>query len=228
MTNPESSTPSLRASDAERERAADLLRQAMASGRLTVDELDDRMRLVLGAQTRTELERLVGDVTVPADDRHPLAGGSARPGATSVPVRPGGNSTHRIMSILSSSERKGRWRLGADCSVVSVLGAGELDLRDVELEARHVELRVLSVLGSAELTLPAGLNVEISEMAILGDNAIDIGDEEPDPGGPVVHLRLLSVLGSIEVSRDRGPTRGRDRPDPSAGLPPRPPLPRLP
>ena len=51
MSESESSLPALRASDAERERAADVLRAAMASGRLGIDELDDRMRRVLGAQT---------------------------------------------------------------------------------------------------------------------------------------------------------------------------------
>ncbi len=69
MDERESSTPELRASDAERERAADLLREAMASGRLSVDELDERMRLVSGAKTRTELERLVDDVLVPRIER---------------------------------------------------------------------------------------------------------------------------------------------------------------
>ena len=48
MTEPESSAPALGASDAGRERAAELLRQAMASGRLNVDELGERMS-VLGS-----------------------------------------------------------------------------------------------------------------------------------------------------------------------------------
>jgi DUF1707 SHOCT-like domain len=68
----ESSAPELRASDGERERAADLLREAMASGRLSVDELEERMRLVFGVKTHAELERLVDDVLVPTDDRHPI------------------------------------------------------------------------------------------------------------------------------------------------------------
>jgi hypothetical protein len=203
----------LRASDAERERAGDLLREAMTSGRLTVEELDERMRGVLAAQTRPELERLVADVIVPVDDRHPLAGAArgTAPAGSRVPVRTEGESTHQILSVLSSTERKGRWRLGAACSVVSVLGSNELDMRAVELAADHVEMKVTTVLGSAELTLPAGLNVQISDLAVLGTNEIDIGDEQPDPGGPIVHLHLLAVLGSIEVRRESAqsdPARG--------------------
>ncbi len=206
MSDPESSAPALRASDAERERAADLLREAMTSGRLSVDELDDRLRLVLAAQTRAELERLVDDVIAPAADSHPLAGTSE---PARIPVRGEGESTHQILSILSSTERRGRWRLGAECSVVSVLGSSELDLCSAELAGERVELNVVSVLGSAELILPAGLNVQISDLAILGSNMIDVGDEHPDPGGPVVHLKLVSVLGSAEVRRAPGVSQAK-------------------
>ena len=203
MTDPEPSVPELRASDDERERAADLLREAMTSGRLGVDELDERMQLVFGAKTRVELERLVDDVLVPADDRHPIAAGAGTviPSTPRLPVRQGDDGTRRIVSVLSGSDRKGRWRLAAACSVVNVLGGSHIDLGDVELAADRVELKVLTVLGGAEIIVPPGLNVEISEVAFLGGNEIDVGDERPDPGGPVVHVRLVSVLGGAKLSR---------------------------
>ena len=203
MGDSDSSPIGLRASDAERERAADLLREAMTSGRLTVDELDERMRLVFGAKTRAELERLVDDVLVAADDRHPIASGTATvvPGGGRLPGPSGEDGTRRIRSILGGSERKGRWRLAASCSVVNVLGGSKLDLSEAELAADRVDLKIVSVLGGAEITLPTRLNVEISESAILGGNEIDIGDERPDPGGPVVRLRLVSILSGAKVRR---------------------------
>jgi hypothetical protein len=214
MSESESSLPALRASDAERERAVDVLREAMTSGRLGIDELDDRMRRVLGAQTRFDLEQLVADVIVPADDRHPLAAGGAGAGARTerVPVRAGGESTHRIVAVLGGSERKGRWRLATDCSVTCVLGGVELDLTQVELAGDSVELSIFCLLGGAEVTLPPHLNVRITDTAVLGGNSIDIVDETPDPGGPVVHIKLTSVLGGSEVKRTRQALPGADRP----------------
>jgi Domain of unknown function (DUF1707) len=195
----------LRASDAERERAAELLGEAMSSGRLNVDELDDRMRRVFAATTRAELEGLVNDVLVPIDDRHPIAAGAARPslGAPRLPVRQGADGTRRILSILSGSERKGRWRVSAACSVVNVLGGTELDLTEAELASDRVELKIVTVLGGGEITVPEGLNVEISEVAILGGNGVDIREAHPDPGGPVVHVRLITILGGVEIRRGR-------------------------
>ncbi len=52
----------LRASDAERERAADTLRRHHADGRLTVEELEDRTERAYAATTRGELDQLFGDL----------------------------------------------------------------------------------------------------------------------------------------------------------------------
>jgi hypothetical protein len=204
--------PGLRASDAERDAAADLLRDASVSGRLSVDELDGRLHEVLRAPLREDLDRLVADVLVPDDDRHPVPAGPApASGVRRVAVRAGDDGTRRLLSILGGSERKGRWRVAARCSVVNVLGGSALDLSMAELASDRVELRVVSVLGGAEITLPEGMNVEISQISILGGNGVDVGDEHPDPGGPVVHVRLTSILGGAEVRRGRKLTRGERR-----------------
>lgn len=41
----------------------------------------------------------------------------------------------------------------------------------------------------------------------MGGNSVDIGHERPDPGGPVLHLRLLSFMGGAEVKRGRKRSR---------------------
>ena len=51
-------SPAVRASDQEREAAAERLRVATAEGRLTLDELAERLEGALAARTRDELEPL--------------------------------------------------------------------------------------------------------------------------------------------------------------------------
>lgn len=58
--------PSQRASDAEREAAAERVRSAGAEGRLDADELEERLGAAYGARTTGELERLTADLPVPA------------------------------------------------------------------------------------------------------------------------------------------------------------------
>ena len=58
----EDALPELRASDADRERTADLLRHAAGEGRLTMDELDERLSITYETRTQRELAKLTADV----------------------------------------------------------------------------------------------------------------------------------------------------------------------
>jgi Domain of unknown function (DUF1707) len=51
-----------RASDTDRDIAADILCAAVVDGRLTLDELDDRLEASLSARTITELAALIADL----------------------------------------------------------------------------------------------------------------------------------------------------------------------
>jgi hypothetical protein len=201
------SVPALRASDAEREQIADVLRHAAGEGRLTVDELDERLDAAYAAVTRGDLDRLVGDVVVPGQRRdHLLAG--AHPDALRrddgrVPVRVGDEGEHWLVAVMGGVTRKGRWRLGRQCHAINVMGGSDLDLCDAELADHEVDLNVYSIMGGSEIRIPDHMNVKISDFALMGGNEAKIGEHTPDPGGPVVHIRLISIMGGSTVVRGR-------------------------
>src|SRR5205814_1441442 len=56
--------PELRVSDAEREHAATELREHLAEGRLTLDELAERLDGIYAARTRGELDAISADLPV--------------------------------------------------------------------------------------------------------------------------------------------------------------------
>jgi Domain of unknown function (DUF1707) len=56
--------PRIRASDADRDRAAALLREHHAAGRLTAEEFHERMEAALAAKTLGELDELLADLPV--------------------------------------------------------------------------------------------------------------------------------------------------------------------
>jgi hypothetical protein len=195
----------LRASDTEREQAVDRLRRAAGEGRLTVDELDARLHEAYGSVTREQLDRLLADL--PEDGaRLPATAGAAR-----TLVQPGSGGETSLVAVFGGVERRGRWRLGERCSVTCVFGGADLDLTQAELSGRRTELRVISVFGGADVSLPEGLNVDVTERAIFGGNDVRLDERSPDPGGPVLHLRLTSVFGGTAVRRGRRPTRAERR-----------------
>ena len=92
--------PTLRASDAEREHHAELLREHAAQGRLTVDELDERLDRVYAARTLGELAPVVADL--PAPPRRASGPPAAAPAAVprSPPTSP---STSMLIVIWAAT-----------------------------------------------------------------------------------------------------------------------------
>ncbi len=54
--------PGLRASDEQRDRAAEDIREHFAAGRLSEDELDERVQAAYSAKTQQELDKLMADL----------------------------------------------------------------------------------------------------------------------------------------------------------------------
>jgi hypothetical protein len=70
-------TPRLRASDADRDRVAAMLREHHAAGRLTGDEFTERLAAAFSAKTLGDLDELMADL--PAIDLYRLPDRSVRP-----------------------------------------------------------------------------------------------------------------------------------------------------
>jgi len=71
------------ASDTERERVAEALREHTAAGRLDTDELEERLGAAYGARLRADLLPLLADLPAPAEPR-PRARRRAEPNAAPV------------------------------------------------------------------------------------------------------------------------------------------------
>ena len=191
--------PDIRASDADRERTVTVLRTSGANGQLTVDELDERVEAAYAAKTRSELERLVEDLD------------ASRTRPSDLPVRPGEGGTRWVVSVMGGSDRKGHWRVGRTVTVLNLMGGSNLDLNDAELAADVVEMRVYSLMGGSDIRVPEGLNVEVSEFALMGGNDVSRGSVRPDDGGPLLRLKMISIMGGSSLRRGRRKSRAERR-----------------
>jgi hypothetical protein len=192
---PDPQLPELRASDTDRERAVDTLRHAASDGQLTVEELEDRVSTAYEARTRNELERLTADLSVLP----------ARQDGLTVSEGPGGDRW--VISVMGGHERKGRWRVAPRCTVVNIMGGSEIDLNDAELTHPVTEVNVYSFWGGGSIWVPEGAEVHVSNVAIMGGNGVELGDDVAPPGAPVIRIRLVSIMAGADVRRGRKPTR---------------------
>jgi len=195
------SLPELRASDADREHHAEVLRKAAGEGRLTMDELDERLTTVYASRTHNELQRLIADVVVPGDHAHPATR------TNRMPIRRGEEGSNWLVAIMSGRERKGRWLVGRNLKVINIMGGSDLDLNDAELVDDVVTITVVALMGGADIRVPDGLNVELADFAFMGGNSSNLGEERPDPGGPTLRLKVISIMGGTDVKRGRKLTR---------------------
>ena len=138
--------PSVRASDAERERVMTRLRDAAAEGRLTFEELADRVEAVAGAVTREDLERLTEDLP-------------AEPSAT--PSRKPADLPIRASTVFGDVRRAGAWIVPEAGKWQSLVGDIVLDVREARVTGPEVRVHAGSIFGDVELLVPEGVEVEI-------------------------------------------------------------------
>ena len=191
----------LRASDADRDRIADMLRDALAEGRLTAEEHAERVEGVLATKTVGELDRFVQDLPAAHEGR-------ATPAYTSAPNRPTAGAIpaeadENVVAVFSAAMRKGRWRAGRRIHVYSIFGSVEIDLSEAIFEYQQVVIKAISVFGNVEITVPENVSLRGSGGGVLGNFEVTTLDSG-DPDAPVVYVDGLAVLGNVEARPKRG------------------------
>ncbi|WP_406454291.1 DUF1707 domain-containing protein [Streptomyces sp. NBC_00876] len=188
----------IRASDADRDRIADILREAMAEGRLTAEEHAERVDSVYRAKTVGELEPLVRDLPTPGASVRAEAGTSHAYGS-GEPTGPADN----LVAIFSSSTRKGRWRVGGRTNAFALFGSVEIDLTEALFGQRLTVINATSVFGSVEIRVPENISLRGSGTGIFGNFEV-VTLESADPEAPVVVVNGYSVFGTVEAKPKRG------------------------
>ncbi|QFR00090.1 DUF1707 domain-containing protein [Streptomyces phaeolivaceus] len=199
---PRASVAELRASDADRDRIADILRDALAEGRLTADEHAERVEGVLAAKTVGELDVFIQDLPAAHASRAPYAPVSSapsRPTPGAIPIDP----DDRLMAVFSASMRKGRWRPGRRIHAYAIFGSVEMDLSEALFEHRQVMIKAFAVFGSVEIRVPENVSLRGSGAGVLGNFEVDALDSG-EADAPVVYVDGFAVLGSIEARPKRG------------------------
>jgi len=200
----------IRSSDAEREAAMARLRDAAGEGRLTFEELADRLQAAGTATTRGELETLTRDLpaagpSAPAPAPPPTSARVPPPTSAPVPPQAPGRS-----SVFGDVRGEGVWRVPASSRWFTVFGDVVLDLREARVRDAVVTVDASTVFGDIDLLVPEGIAVEVRSRTIFGDVRQDAGDSV-DPNVPHVVLTGWTVFGDVRVRARRLRERLVDR-----------------
>lgn len=192
----------MRASDADRDRVAEALREAYAEGRLDVEEHNERIDRAYQAKTLGELTPLLSDLP----QRHitatpaPTAGGAI---GTQPAMPPEYAPGTKVTAIFAEQSRGGRWLVPSQTTAAAVFGSVTIDLREAVLTQREVVIIANAVFGSIQIKVPHGVVVRDEGTAIFGSRTGSdrhaAGDVPITPDSPVVVIRGVALFGEVSV-----------------------------
>jgi len=183
----------LRASYADRDQVVEVLRVAAGDGRLSAEELDERLDRALTAKTYAELAALTADL--------PATPGAAvvPPGAGAVSATP--KDLMRIHVHGSSASRDGRWVVPKEMDVKVKGGAVTLDFTEAVITQPLLRITAEVRGGGLRLITRPGIVVDAGDMSVHGGSVTL--PQPPGPGVPV--LLRVEIAGSV---RGAGITAG--------------------
>ena len=188
-----SELPEMRASDADRERIAERLRDAVAEGRLDMAEFEERLDLAYKARTHGELVPLVRDL--------PAATAPVETGDPAWPARIGRPATSKgAFAFWSGFGRRGKWSVARNFTAAVLQGGGDIDLREADFEDREVVIRCFAVMGGIQVVVPPELHVEVTGLGFMG-GFDDRGAGEGTHGSQGVRVTGFALMGGVDVRR---------------------------
>lgn len=184
--------PPILASDAERDQSIVLLRDAVTSGRLTLEEFSDRVGRAQVARTDRDLAALTADLP-----SH----------APALPMT--APAQHR--ALFSKLVRRGAWELPARSSWRSLFGTIVLDLRQARMAGAEVELDIYNLFGTVTVIAPPGVAVDVSGGGAFASQVIEPPEWLPPPGAPRLRIRTTGPGGTLYVRASDRARRGLSR-----------------
>ncbi|MGW7378562.1 DUF1707 SHOCT-like domain-containing protein [Streptomyces sp. NPDC054794] len=196
--------PELRASDADRERVAEVLRDALAEGRLDMEEFEERLEATYKARTYGELTPITRDLPGAGVTAPPVVSLSKevpRSGSWAGRVVGGEGSSSWAVAILSGFQRKGRWTMPKRLSCFAFWGGGEIDLREADFADHEVEINCVAIMGGMQIIVPPGVEVVVRGIGIMGGFDQREDGVRGEPGAPRVIVSGFAFWGGVGVER---------------------------
>ncbi|VXC01825.1 DUF1707 SHOCT-like domain-containing protein [Nocardioides sp. AX2bis] len=197
----------MRIGDADRQRVAEVLRDAAGEGRIGLDELEERLEATWGATVYADLVPIVVD----------LPGGLAATGTAAVPSAavPSAAVRHDLsLAVMSGQDRRGVWEVGETHTALALMGGVVLDLREAVLSARETTIHAYAVMGGVEVVVNAGTRVSVEGFGVMGgfEQQRDTVAPVLGPDSPLVRVKGLALMGGVTVVRKPVPGETTKRP----------------
>ena len=187
----------LRASYDDRDRVVELLRVSAGDGRLTAEELDERLESTLTARTYDDLAVLVADLPAAGTALAPLPGPLAAllPGGTGhAPAK----ELIKIHTTSGHSVRVGRWTVPARMDLKVTSGHIKVDFTEAVITqpTLHIDAEVRS--GHILLITKPGIAVDLDDVSVRSGH-VKVRAPRGENAPTVLRVTVAGTCGSGHI-----------------------------
>lgn len=174
--------PAARVSDAERERAAEQLRDAVSDGRLELSELDERLTAAYQAKTRADLVAVTFDLEPVRSEVRPLT----------------------LRTKSGTIKRAGIWTAPAEIVAECTSGTIKLDFTQARVQDREIHVHASARSGSVILVVPhRGWTVVMEDVSSSSGSIVNKVHGDGSPYGHTIRITGGVTSGVIKARHPR-------------------------
>jgi hypothetical protein len=196
----------LRAGNADREQVTDALQRAYADGRLSEQELPNRLAAARQARTFGDLDQVVADLPIAPPSRQAppptaLQSWSTVPGEgfADVPVGSSPENPLVLDAGWSSAKRSGAWEIPQFLRLRGSLGSVSVDCTEAHTAHSAIHMWVDGDLGSISVIVPEGWAADPDGLRKSLGSIHCMIPKEPTMGRPTIVLYGSMGLGSLTI-----------------------------
>ncbi|WP_409497041.1 DUF1707 domain-containing protein [Amycolatopsis sp. cmx-11-12] len=199
----------MRISDADREQVAQVLHAAMSEGRITINELEERLTIVYEAKTVGDLKPVTADLPQTRSAIQPATSRALGLPDDRIGGHPGSGAS---IAVMSGASRKGSWVVPPQHNSFAFWGGTDIDLRHARFAEKNTTITAVAIMGGIDIIVPDDINVDVTGIGFMGAFELEdrAGTPAAPPTAPTVKITGLAFWGAVTVVRK---PRKKDTPE---------------
>lgn len=182
----------------ERDEAIEVLREAAGDGRITVEELDERMEKVHASRFPIDLDEVLCDLTTALpSDRFRTGTGLARTSPASRAI--GAGEPLVVKAGWENELRRGRWQVPPYIECHAKGSNVELNFLEVETDLEVINVEVAAGMGSVIVVVPDDWAVNVDALSKSWGSVKSVVNAIPEGRKPTIEVTGSIGMGSFRA-----------------------------
>ena len=188
-----------------REQKINELSVHFANDDLSLEDLERRIEQVYKAGSVADLEKITADLkqaaAAPGEPALPVSTPRRSGAKANLPAAYQGSA--RLLSLMSSTRRVGRWVVPQKLDVVAIMSDTKLDLTHAVMPSGVMDFEIRAVMASLKMIVPPGVRVLVDTHSVMS-NVRSRADEfdadvPPSASAPVIRLTGFALMADVNV-----------------------------